>query len=90
MFVLTNGFHRLAADSERLFVSLFVSFSFSRVFPRLFSNRDFSPNLSFSLSFRSYIGIRRFKCLEFHLETLFLFNQLKQVVGTVKFDLSPD
>ena len=36
-FVLTNGFHHLVADSERSFVSLFVSFSFSRDFPRLFS-----------------------------------------------------
>ena len=36
MFVLTNGFHRLAADSERSFVSLFVSFFFFSDFLRLF------------------------------------------------------
>ena len=36
-FVLTNEFHYLAADSERTFVSLFVNFSFSNVFLRLFS-----------------------------------------------------
>ena len=43
-----------------------------------------------SITFRSFIGIRRFKRLEFRLETLFMFNQLKQSFGTVKFDLSPD
>ena len=53
-------------------------------------DRDFSPDLSFSLYFRSFVGIRRFKRLEFRLEALFLFNQLKQVFATIKVDFSPD
>ena len=53
-------------------------------------NRDFSPDLSFSLSFWSFIGIRRFKRLEFRLKILFPFNPLKQFFATVKFDLDPD
>ena len=75
---------------ERSFISLFVSFFFFQGFSTIIFDRDFSPNLSFSLSFRSFIGIRRFKRLEFHLEALFLFNQLEQDFGTVKFDFSPD
>ena len=59
-------------------------------FSTIIFDRDFSPDLSFSLSFRLFIGIRRFKRLEFRLEALFLFNQLKQVFSTVKFDLSQD
>ena len=85
-FVLTNAVRPLAADRERSFVSLFVSFSFSVVI----FYRDFCPDLSFSLSFRSFIGIRRFKRLDLRLETLYLFNQLEQDFGTVKFDFSPD
>ena len=87
-FVLTNGFHPLPADSERSFVSLFVSF-----FPGFFAiifDRDFWPDFCFSLSFRSFIGIRRFKRLDLRLAALFLFNQLEQDFVTVKFDFSPD
>ena len=89
MFVLTNGVHSLAIDNERLFVSLFVSFLFLG-FSTIISDRDFRSIFRFSLSLRSFIGIRRFKRLEFRLETLFLFNQLEQDFGTVKFDFSPD
>ena len=53
-------------------------------------DRDFCPDFRFSLSFRSFIGIRRFKRLEFRMEALFLFNQSKQVFATVKVDLSLD
>ena len=87
MFVLTNGFQCLAADSEHSFVSMFVSLSFSRDFPRLFS---IAISALIFVSFRSVIGIRRFKRLDLRLEALFLFNQLEQDFGTVKFDLSPD
>ena len=79
----------LDTTNERSFVSLFVSFLLSDLF-RDFSDRDFWSDLSFCLSFRSLVGIRRFKRLEFRLETLFLFNQLKQVFAFVKFDLDPD
>ena len=68
----------------------FVVFLFRRIFPRLFSNRDFWSDFRFSLTFRSFIGIRRFKRLEFRIETLYPNNQLKQVFATVKFDLDPD
>ena len=53
-------------------------------------DRDFSPDFRFSLLFRSFIGIRRFKRLDLRLEALFLLNQLEQDFGTVKFDFSPD
>ena len=53
-------------------------------------DRDFRSVFRFSLSFRSFIGIRRFKRLEFRLEILFPFNPLKQVFATVKFDLDPN
>ena len=56
----------------------------------IFPNRDFRSVFRFSLNFRSFIGIRRFKRLEFRLEILFPFNLLKQVFATVKFDLDPD
>ena len=51
---------------------------------------DFGSNLRFCLTSRSFIGIRRFKRLEFRLKILFPFNLLKQVFATVKFDLDPD
>ena len=89
MFVLTNNFRHLAVDSERSFVSLFVSFIFLG-FSAIIFDRDFWSDFRFSLSFRSFIGIRRFKRLEFRLEILFPFNLLKQVFATVKFDLGPD
>ena len=58
------------------------------------SNKRHTPgtlsNLRFCLTSRSFIGIRRFKRLEFRLEILFPFNLLKQVFATVKFDLDPD
>ena len=53
-------------------------------------DRDFCPDFRFSLSFRSFIGIRRFKRLDLRPEALFLFNQLEQEFGTVKFDFSLD
>ena len=68
----------------------FVVFLFRRIFPRLFFDRDFRSDFRFSITFRSFIGIRRFKRLEFRLETLFPNNQLKQVFATVKFDIDLD
>ena len=56
----------------------------------IISDRDFCCDFRFSLSFRSFIEIRRFKSLDLRLEALFLFNQLEQDFGTVKFDFSPD
>ena len=56
----------------------------------IISDRDFRSVFRSSITFRSFNGIRRFKRLEFRLETLFPFNQLKQVFATVKFDLGPD
>ena len=53
-------------------------------------DRDFRSVFRFSITFRSFIGIRRFKRLEFRLETLYPFNQLKQDFATVKFALDPD
>ena len=81
-----NGFRPLVTANERSFVSLFVSFLFIGFIPR-FSDRDFWSDLSFCLSFRSLVGIRRFKRLDLRLETLFLFNQLKQDFDTAKFIL---
>ena len=81
--------HRLAAVNERPFVKLFVSFIFlglSAIIP----DRDFRSDFRFSLTFRSFIGIRRFKRLEFRLETLFPNNLLKQLFASVRFDLDPD
>ena len=59
-------------------------------FSAIIFDRDFPSDFRFSLSFRSFIGIRRFKRLDLRLETLFLFNQLEQDFGTVKFDFSSD
>ena len=87
--VLTNGFHPLPIESERSFVSLFVSFLFLGLFA-IILDRDFWSDFRFSLTFRSFVGIRRFKRLDLRLEALFLFNQLEQDFGTVKFDFSPD
>ena len=56
----------------------------------IISDRDFWSDFHFSITFRSFIEIRRFKHLEFRLETLFPFNQLKLVFAFVKFDLDPD
>ena len=53
-------------------------------------DRDLCHNLRSSITFRSFIGISRFKRLDLHIEALFLFNQLEQDFGTVKFDFSPD
>ena len=88
MFVLTNGFRRLAIDNERslAYSSVFLFLGFSAII----FDRDFRSVFRFSITFRSFIGIRRFKRLEFRLETLFPLNQLKQVFATVKFDLGPD
>ena len=55
----------------------------------IISDRDFCPDFRFSLSFHSFIGIRRFKRLDLRLEALFLYNQLEQDFGIVKFDFSP-
>ena len=84
-----NGFRPLVTDNKRSFVSLFVSFLLSD-FSMIIPDRDFRSDLRFRLTFRSFIGIRRFKRLEFRLEILFPFNLLKQVFATVKFDLDPD
>ena len=84
-----NDVHQLAADSERSFISLFVSFIF-KGFSTIIFVRDFCPDLRFSLSFRSFIQIGWNKRLDLRLETLLLFNQLEQDFGTVKFDFSPD
>ena len=65
-------------------------FSFSSDFSVIFTDLDFRSDLRFRLTFRSFIGIRRFKRLEFRLEILFPFNLLKHVFATVKFDLDPD
>ena len=65
-------------------VFLFLGFS------AIIFDRDFSSDFRFSLSFRSFIGIRRFMRLDLCLETLFLFNQLEQDFGTAKFDFSSD
>ena len=73
-----------------MFVNLFVSFHFFSDFSAIISDRDFWSDFHFSLTFRSFIGIRRFKHLELRLETLFPFNQLKQVFASIKFDLGPD
>ena len=53
-------------------------------------DRDFCPDFRSSLCFRSFIQIIWNKCLDIHLEALFMFNQLEQDFGTVKFDFSPD
>ena len=66
--------------------SVFFFVGFSAVIP----DRDFRSDFRFRLSFRSFIGIRRFKRLEFRLEILFPFNLFKEVFATVKFDLDPD
>ena len=66
------------------------SFFFFSDLIRDFSDRDFWSDFRFSITFRSFIGIRRFKRLEFRLETLFPNNLLKQVFASVKFDLDPD
>ena len=65
------------------------SFFFFSDLIRDFSDRDSWSDFLFSITFRLFIGIRRFKRLEFRLETLFPFNQLKEVFATVKFDLGP-
>ena len=82
-------FRPLVADNERSFVKLFIVFFFSDL-SVIISDRDFWSNLSFCLSFRSLVGIRRFKRLDLRVEILFLFNQLEQDFGTVKFGLSSD
>ena len=81
--------HRIFSVNERPFfnrlsVFFFVSFSV------IISDLDFWSDLRFRLTFRSFIGIRRFKRLEFRFEILFPFNLLKQVFATVKFDLDPE
>ena len=66
--------------------SVFFFVGFSAIIP----DRDFSSDFRSGISFSSFIGIRRFKRLEFRLEILFPFNLFKQVFATVKFDLDPD
>ena len=56
----------------------------------IISDHDFCPDFCFSLSFARLSESGDVKHLEFRLEGLFLFNQLKQVFATVKFDLDPD
>ena len=81
--------HRLDLVKERSFTNLFVVFLFLG-FSAIISDHDFRSVFRSSITFRSFIGIRRFKRLEFHLETLFPFNRLKQVFHSIKFDLGPD
>ena len=69
---------------NRSSVFFFVGFS------AIISDRNFWSDFRSGLTFRSFIGIRWFKRLEFRLEILFPFNLLKQVFATVKFDLDPD
>ena len=88
-FVLTNVFVRLDLVNERSFVNLFVIFLFLGV-SAIISDRDFWSDFRFSITFHSFIGTSQIKRLEFRLETLFLFNQLEQDFGTIKFDLGPD
>ena len=66
------------------------SFFFFSDLIRDFSDRDSWSDFRFSITFRSFIGIRQFQAPGFRLETLFPFNQLKQVFAFVKFDLDPD
>ena len=80
---------RIFSVNERPFFNRSSVFLFRQIF-RDFSDLDLWSDLRFCLTFRSFIGIRRFKRLEFHLEILFPFNLLKQVFATVKFDLDPD
>ena len=89
MFVLTNGFRFFSQTANVRSLacsSVFLFLGFSAII----SDRDFRSVFRSSITFRSFIEIRRFKRLEFRLETLFLFNQLKQVFATVKFDLGLD
>ena len=58
--------------------SIFLFLEFSAIIP----DRDFWSDFRFSLTFRSFIWIMRFKRLECHLETLFPFNPLTQVFAT--------
>ena len=81
---------RIFSVNERPFFNRSSVFSFSPDFSAIISDLDFWSNLRFCLIFHSFIGIRRFKRLEFRLETLFLFNQLEQVFAIVNFDLGPD
>ena len=66
------------------------SFFFFSDLIRDFPDRDSWSDFRFSLTFRSFIEIGRFKRLGIRLETLYLFNQLKQDFATVKFDSSSD
>ena len=67
-----------------------LSFFFFSDLIRDFFDRDSWSDFRFSLTFRSFVEIRRFKRLEFRFETLYPFNQLKQVFATVKIALDPD
>ena len=80
---------RILSVNERPFFNRSSVF-FSSDFSAINSDLEFWSDLCFCLTFRSFIGIRRFKRLEFRLEILFPFNLLKQVFATVKFDLDPD
>ena len=81
---------RFAASTSMPLKKIRSSFSFSSDLTHDFSDLDSWSDFRFNLIFRSFIGIRRFKCLEFRLETLFPNNLLKQVFAIVKFDLDPD
>ena len=65
-------------------VFLFLGFS------AIIFDRDFWSDVRFSLTSRLFIEIRRFKHLEFCLETLYPFNQLKQVFASEKIALDPE
>ena len=60
------------------------------VFPQLFSIVISAHILVLVCIFARLSEIRRFKRLDLPFQELFLFNQLEQDFGTVKFDFSPD
>ena len=63
--------------------SVFFFVGFSAIIP----DRDFWSDFRSGISFGSFIGIRRFKRLEFRLEILFPFNLFKQVSFVVWLSL---
>ena len=87
---LSELVRRIFSVNERPFFNRSSVFSFSSDFSAIIPDLDFRSDHRFRLTFRSFIGIRRFKRLEFRLEILFPFNLLKQVFATVKFDLDSD
>ena len=52
--------------------------------------RRLAPNLQTLVTFQPFVQIQWNQRQNLRLEPLFLFNQLEQGFGTVKFDLGPD